>query len=135
VNQPLPKRGQTVLIVDDDEGIREALRDALVDVGYRVATAGNGAEALDVLEASSPDAVLTDLVMPGVDGWELASRVRGNPRFAALPILVMTAHGERLLSTAPVASGYFKKPIDLARLLQGLSRSLTLRRPAPSASC
>src|SRR5207248_6066720 len=65
-----------VLVVDDEPGIVEFLRYALEDNGYRVATAYDGGQALETLDRERPDFVLTDLMMPRLDGWEFCRRLR-----------------------------------------------------------
>ncbi|HMI85801.1 MAG TPA: response regulator [Polyangiaceae bacterium] len=103
-----------VLIVDDEPGLCESLRDFLEDEGYAVSTAANGAEALHLLEgAELPCIMILDLIMPVVTGNEVYDTVRKDPRLANIPIVVSTSDPSR----APAGAVIMKKPINLERLL------------------
>lgn len=127
MNDPLLLRRQVILVIDDDEATCEALASILGDEEYLVITARTGLEGLEIMRTAPVDVAIVDLMMPEMDGWGFVAAVREDPALAGTPVLVMTAHGDRVLATAPVASGYFKKPIVLDRLLQVLHRTLTLR--------
>ena len=81
----------TVLVVDDEAGSRQALMRLLVKEGYETVEAGDGREALRALEARTPDVVLLDLMMPGMDGMELLEALQRHPHWKALPVVVLTA--------------------------------------------
>jgi CheY-like chemotaxis protein len=134
VSQATVARRNTVLVVDDDEATRLALQEVLGDADYDVFVAGSGLEAMQLLRNQPVDAVIIDLMMPEMNGWDLASAIRSEPSLAATPMLVMTAYGAGVLATAPVASGYFSKPIALEPLLGVLRRTLTLRPPPPGST-
>ena len=86
-----PKAGsKTVLVVDDEAPARELIFEILKDAGYSPIAAANGEEALAVLADSIPGAVVLDLLMPGMSGIELLTRIRRSPRLAAIPVLVLT---------------------------------------------
>jgi two-component system response regulator MprA len=114
-----PRRA-TVLLVEDDEGIRETVADSLRFEGYDVALATNGAEALEWIDAGgAPAVVLLDLVMPVMDGQELLHRLR--ERAEHLPVIVMTA----ALGAGPAAASaemVLAKPFDLSDLLAAVER-------------
>lgn len=111
-----------VLVVDADVRSLETLAVALLDSGFAVRTAASGAEALAEARKRPPSLVLTEIAMPGMDGIQLCSELRGDPRLGGVPI-VLLAGGQidpRLRergSTAGV-SDYLTKPIDLPRLVQ-----------------
>jgi diguanylate cyclase (GGDEF)-like protein len=84
----------TVLVVDDDDTVRLLAAAALGDSGYRVITARDGTEALTVLASDAVDCLVTDVHMPGIDGFELCSRVRGMPGLERMQVLVMTGSGD-----------------------------------------
>ena len=126
--------GRVVLVVDDDEATRTALEEVLMDAGYRVIVAESGRAAIDALRREHVDVLIVDLMMPEMNGWDLASAIRSDPELSSMPILVMTAYGAGVLATAPVASGYFSKPIALDPLLGVLRRTLTLRPPPPGGT-
>ncbi len=114
-------RGATVLVIDDDVRNVFALTSALEMHGMTVLYADNGADGVRLLtESSSVDIVLMDAMMPGIDGNETTREIRRNPRFAALPIVFVTAKampGDRESSLAAGASDYITKPVDLDDLL------------------
>lgn len=104
----------TVLVVDDDTDIRESLRMLLEDDGFAVREAGDGAAAVAAMAAERPCFVILDLMMPVMDGWEVAGRMHEDPRLASIPVCVVTATPE----WAPAdAACVLPKPVDLRRLL------------------
>jgi two-component system, chemotaxis family, chemotaxis protein CheY len=104
----------TVLVVDDDQDIRESLRELLECEGYRVRTAADGAEAVAAMDEEAPCFVILDLMMPVMDGWEVAGRMHDEERLASIPVCVVTATPE----WAPADSAcVLRKPIDLDTLL------------------
>jgi len=121
-----------ILVVDDEPAVREAVDRALRLDGYRTQLAADGAQALDALAASAPDAVVLDVLMPGVDGLEVCRRLRG----AGLrtPILMLTARdavADRVRGLDAGADDYLVKPFALDELRARL-RAL-LRRAGPAA--
>jgi two-component system response regulator MprA len=108
-----------ILVVDDERAVRESLRRALELEGYEIELAADGNEALDRLEsASEPDAMILDLLMPGVDGLEVCSRLRGTG--SKLPVLMLTARTEienRVAGLDAGADDYVTKPFALEELL------------------
>jgi CheY-like chemotaxis protein len=110
-----------VVIVDDDADTRDLIRTLLEDEGYRTAQACNGQEALAVLRQPDfrPALILLDLMMPTMDGFQLRARLRADPALAAIPIVVMTAHGAltRALEQSEPPTIVLRKPLDLDRLL------------------
>ena len=117
-----------VLVVDDDLGICRTVEEILTGAGCVVETAGDGREALRRLESSGFDAVLTDVVMPEMDGYELYSAVR--ERHPHLPVLMMTAfhydkdHIIKRSKVEGLKGVVFKKPVDPARLCQVLAETI-----------
>ena len=89
----------SILIVDDEFGLAEMLREMLRDLGFDVSLAINGRLALDILEEGAVDLVLTDMMMPVMDGAELAVAMRRDARHRRTPIIMMTS-----LPTAPLPS-------------------------------
>ena len=110
-----------VLVVEDDEDVRDSIFDALTRKGYQVAVAENGQEALAVLAGRPhPCVVLLDLVMPVMDGWQFLSSVQLDPVLARIPVVVVSAHA----STHPPAgtSQLLRKPFDFHDLFQAVER-------------
>ncbi len=116
-----------VLVVDDEAPIRRALLRALTGHGYRVQLADDGATALDLLAMQRVDLVVLDLMMPGVDGFEVLRQVR---TWSHVPILVLTARGDEVDKVAALdlgADDYLTKPFGIEELL---ARLRALRRRA-----
>ncbi len=119
-------RHDALLIVDDDVRNQSALSKALRARGFAVSVAGSGAQALDMLAAGQFAAVLTDIMMPGMDGYELIRRMRSGST-GQIPIIAVTAKampGDVELCLAAGASDYLAKPVDIDRLLQLLEKWL-----------
>ncbi len=103
-----------VLIVDDEREIRETLEEFFQEEGFTVATAANGAEALDRLhDGEAPCVVLLDLLMPVLGGNEVYQAMQQEPRLVNVPVIVMTSDPSR----APSGLLIMKKPMNMARLL------------------
>ncbi|MDP2300572.1 MAG: response regulator, partial [Actinomycetota bacterium] len=85
-----------VLVVDDDPSIVDMLRMGLEAEGMRVHTAGDGAEALEVLHATAIDLVVLDIMMPRVDGWMALMEIRNDPATADIPVIMLTAKTQDL---------------------------------------
>jgi CheY-like chemotaxis protein/HAMP domain-containing protein len=120
--------GRTVLLVDDDARNIFALASVLERRGMKVLTATTGREAIDRLESSSETAIiLTDIMMPEMDGYETIRAIRQNPRWRRLPIVALTAKamkGDRELCLEAGASDYLAKPVNTEQLLAALRRWL-----------
>ncbi len=117
----------TVLVVDDNLPNLQMLRDYLMLKGYNILTAQSGPEALDILESTSIHAVLMDIQMPGMDGLEVIRILRRDPRFAALPIIAVTAlamTGDRERCLAAGATEYAPKPLSPRQVAIALARLL-----------
>ncbi|MER3433822.1 MAG: response regulator [Leptolyngbya sp. ERB_1_1] len=108
-----------VLVVDDIADNLILLQTVLESEGYIVETALSGKVALDKIEQSHPDLVLLDIMMPGLNGYEVTRRVRQSERFASLPIVLLTAHDEYFQKPYREvgANDLIRKPIDFDELL------------------
>jgi CheY-like chemotaxis protein len=122
-----------VMVVDDDADGAAALAEALFDAGYRVSIAYDGRDALAQLHDATelPDVLLTDLVMPRLDGWTLAQEVCSDPILGRMCIVVMTASGPRAMAAVRAASGYIAKPVVLEQLVTVIEAALAQPRPTP----
>jgi len=106
-----------VLIVEDDDGAREALSDCLEMEGFSVASARNGREALEYLRsAPRPKIILLDLYMPVMTGWEFRAAQKKDAAIADIPVVVVTAFGSGVTKQID-ANLIMHKPLDLDRLL------------------
>jgi len=113
-----------VLLVEDDADIRGAMAELLQDEGYDFILAEHGLDALEALDRQTPSLLLTDLLMPVMNGVELIARLRDEPRWADLPIVVMTAAGDRIIGVELESLNLpvLKKPVDVEDLAQMLAR-------------
>ncbi len=108
-----------ILIVDDTETGREILDALLQSPAYQLVFASNGPEALEKAAAYSPDLILLDVMMPGMDGFEVCRRLRANPRLAEIPIILVTALDDRQSRLQGIEAGaddFVTKPFDHAEL-------------------
>jgi excisionase family DNA binding protein len=115
------QQGPVILIVDDDERVREYVRVNLEMEGYTVREAGSAAQGLEVLEEVSPDLVLLDVMMPEVDGWEMLRRVRERHGTDAMPVVMFSGkvdEGTAGEAAARGAQGFLGKPFDPQQLIQ-----------------
>ena len=123
------ERSARILLVEDNELIRIDLVTILELEGFEVREATNGRSGLAQIEARSPDVVLSDLMMPEMDGYELLRRVRANAAWASIPFIVLSARGEeeavqRALELG--ATAYLRKPVDIPDLLRAIRAPLGL---------
>jgi excisionase family DNA binding protein len=112
--------GPIVLIVDDDERLREYVRVNLEMEGYAVREAGNAEEGLQVLDESTPDLVLLDVMMPDVDGWEMLRRVQERHGVGAIPVIMFSGQvDEQAVAEAATrgAQGFIGKPFNPQQLI------------------
>jgi two-component system chemotaxis response regulator CheY len=116
-----------ILVVDDDEAIRELIAIVLSDEGYGVQTARHGAEALDLIDLDPPDLILLDMRMPVMDGWQFSRTYRQRSSLRA-PIVAHTAGRDSLDAAAQIAAAdYLAKPFELERLLDVVARLIGQR--------
>lgn len=111
---------KTILIADDEPNIVISLEYLLQRDGYRVLVARNGQEALDAVNASAPDLVLLDVMLPQVSGFEVCQKIRENPALAAMRIVMLTAKGRDVEMSKGLALGadaYVTKPFSTQDLL------------------
>ena len=118
---------RNILVVDDNPDKLGLLEAALSLAGYQVTTAMDGEEALAAIESYQPDLVITDVMMPRMNGYELAQRIRANPQTKFIPVIMQTAAGRRVEDLRRAseigALGYITDPSDIDLLL---SRTRTL---------
>ena len=112
----------TVLVIDDEPSARDMISRMLVKDGYRVVTAANGAEGLRIAAEVAPDVITLDIMMPGMDGWAVLSKLKADPALAAIPVVVATIIDDRNLSVSLGAAGYITKPIDREHLSEVVRR-------------
>lgn len=116
-----------LLVVEDEPALQKVLAMRLGLEGFEVRTASDGVEALEMIRAERPDLVLTDLMMPEMDGVELTRRIKGDAELKGIPVLVLTAlkeQRERDNLVAAGADGFAAKPYDSAELTAKLKALL-----------
>lgn len=115
------KKCRSVLIVEDEEGIRETIKMALELEGYEVFVASNGREGLELIpKIPRPCLILLDLMMPVMNGWEFAEQITNDVMLATIPIVLVTAYGDR--ANEVTSKGIIKKPVDLEILYSTVSK-------------
>jgi two-component system chemotaxis response regulator CheY len=115
----------TILTVDDSRTMRDMLRMALADAGYRVVQAEDGLDGLDVLRREAPQVVITDINMPRMDGFGFIEAVRRDAQHRAIPILVLTTESDddkKQRARRAGATGWIVKPFDPAKLVAAIRR-------------
>jgi two-component system response regulator MprA len=115
---------EPILIVEDDESVRDALVAILQQEGYPVGEAGDGAQALALLrEGLNPCLILLDLMMPRMDGWQFRREQLKDSRLAPIPVVVLSASNQaKRLAETPGVVDVFMKPVDLDQLLHTIER-------------
>ena len=115
----------TMLVVDDDASIRELVAEALQGEGYAVETAEGGAQALDMVARAVPDAIVLDIWMPSLDGFDFMRTLRGDPKTQAVPVVAMSAaYPERAAHDLGVQE-FLAKPFEVTALVAAVERALT----------
>jgi DNA-binding response OmpR family regulator len=121
---------KTVLVVDDDPNALDIVRTFLESKGYTVATAQDGNEALSLLEEVRPATVLLDVMMPGMDGWEVARVIKNHPTHGSVRVVMLTARSDFADKHEGLRAGaddYIVKPIQLRELGERVERNLKMR--------
>jgi diguanylate cyclase (GGDEF)-like protein len=136
--EPAVERPDLILVVDDDQDIARFVSVNLKIHGFEVVLAGDGQEALDLVEQRHPDLAVVDLMMPRMDGLELTRRLRANPMTSALPVIMLTAKGmtvDKVVGLTAGADDYLVKPFDtlelIARVRSTLRRNQEFREVSP----
>ncbi len=113
------KKPRKILLVDDEAGFAELLRDLLEMDSYEVVLAYDGQEALEKLQTFTPDAIISDIVMPRLSGFEMFKKVKASPATAAIPFLFITGfQDDRVLAEARKVGvfGILRKPVDIEQI-------------------
>ena len=127
---PLPGRAAvSVLIIDDDEASRELAKRILEKQGYGVLTADGGANGLAMAIEHLPDLIVLDVLMPGMDGWQVLQALHAESATAGIPVVMQSMLSERELGLSLGADDYLTKPIDRARLNEAIRKFLPNTKP------
>ncbi len=119
-----------ILLVDDEPGLREAVQAYLEDSGFTVRSASNAKEGWDLLQQETPDVLISDIMMPQVDGYAFLAQVRDDIRFKGLPVLFLTARGmttDRIQGYNAGCDAYLSKPFDPEELVAVVSNLMGRR--------
>ena len=126
-----PAGAQTVLIIDDDPNVRDLLSRHLEKSGYRVATAGTGADGLERARELRPDAITLDVLMPGMDGWAVLAALKDDAALSDIPVIMVSILDDRSLGYSLGAADYLTKPVGHARLLSVLRKHCPAKGSGP----
>ena len=127
----MKKKNPRILVVDDEQTVRDFLRRALENAGYDVITAADGREALDKVSQFDVSLVLLDIVMPGLDGFEVLEHMR---QYENIPVIMLSGIGGETTKIDTLALGaddYITKPFSVEELLARIQAKLRRAKPAP----
>ena len=122
-----------LLLVDDEPGLREAVQAYLEDSDFAVEVASNARDGWELLQQTNPDLVISDIMMPQVDGYQFLKQVREDPRYKALPVVFLTAKGmtsDRIQGYQAGCDAYLSKPFDPDELVAIVTNLLARRAAA-----
>jgi CheY-like chemotaxis protein len=122
------EEAKLILVADDDDDVRELVVFRLERAGYRVVTAADGQEAVEVALERSPDVCVIDVMMPGLDGYQVTKRMRASAALAGVPIVLLTASVQEAAVNRGFeagASDYIKKPFAPQDLLERIASALS----------
>lgn len=136
-------KDKTILVVDDEPNVRHYLQTVLEDAGFRVLTAGDGVEALEIVRREKPDFISLDLVMPRKSGHKLLYELKRDRELARIPVLIVTAHAKDDLGQADlqdildnrIMSGpgvYLEKPVNPRTYLRSIQQALGIEPDEPT---
>jgi DNA-binding response OmpR family regulator len=125
----MAQQSATVVCIEDEPGVIELIRLILERRGLTVVGAENGAAGLDAIRQSRPALVLLDLMLPGMDGWEIYRRMKADDMMKRIPVIIVTAKAEGidevLAKQVAKVDDYIKKPFSLQELLQSVERVMS----------
>ncbi len=124
-----------ILLVDDEPGVRESVQAYLEDSGYAVQVAAGAKDAWEMLQRDPPELVITDVMMPQVDGYQFLKQMRDDPRFVAMPVIFLTARGmksDRISGYQAGCDAYLPKPFDPEELI-AIVKNILQRRASTNS--
>jgi signal transduction histidine kinase/CheY-like chemotaxis protein len=117
--------GKEILVVDDDTGIRQLLRQELEAVGYNVREAGDGIDAIDKIKKKRPDLIILDVMMPGMNGFDTAAVLKNDPQTAEIPVVILSVLEDRDRGYRIGVDRYFTKPYNTDNLIDEIGTLLS----------
>jgi DNA-binding NarL/FixJ family response regulator len=124
-----------ILLVDDEPGVRESVQAYLEDSGYGVQVAAGAKDAWEMLQRDPPELVITDVMMPQIDGYQFLKQMRDDPRFVAMPVVFLTARGmksDRISGYQAGVDAYLPKPFDPEELI-AIVKNILKRRASTNS--
>jgi two-component system cell cycle response regulator DivK len=122
-----------ILVVEDNETSREMLARRLDRKGFAVVTAADGEQGYALAQSESPDLILMDISLPGIDGWQVIELLKSEAATREVPLIILTAHAlvnDRARADEIGCKDYFSKPVDFKQLLGTIDRLLMEKKPA-----
>jgi CheY-like chemotaxis protein len=117
-----------ILYIEDERPVIELVRQALRLSGLDIVGATSGEQGLEMMRERKPDVLLLDLMMPGVNGWDVYREMKADENLADIPVIVITAkvpkHGHNIIENLPPVDDYITKPFDVDHLLRSVQRFL-----------
>ena len=114
--------GNRILIIDDDPTMRDQLQRLLEKEGYEPVIAADGLQGLQLAQSARPAGILLDLMMPGMDGWQVLTALKADPELATIPVIILSILDQKGMGLSLGAADYLSKPINRRQLLDTLSR-------------
>jgi len=118
-----------LLVIDDDDSVREFLQVYLSKIGYQVVGAENGIDGLKLAKKLRPDAITLDVMMPGMDGWEVLSKLKADPDLAHIPVIMLSMMENQEIGHSLGAAEYLNKPVSRSKLVNVLRKYRSDRDP------
>jgi len=125
----IQREGGVLLVIDDDKNVRELLDAYLSKVGYQVVAATDGIEGLKLAKKLRPDAITLDVMMPGMDGWEVLSKLKADPDLAHIPVIMLTIMEDQEIGYSLGAAEYLTKPVTRSQLINVLRKYRSSKAP------
>ena len=125
------ERLSRVLVIDDDETVHDMLFRLLSKEGFLVEIADNGESGMDKALELKPDVIVLDVLMPGMDGWDVLTRLKNNPETASIPVVMLTMVDDRSKGYTLGVTDYIYKPVDREKLVTAITRCVRYGDTAP----
>ena len=135
-NEALPEASQpvsqadTILVIDDDPAVRDLMFRFLVKSGFNVVVAADGEEGLKLAKRVHPRIVTLDVLMPGINGWEVLRRMKADPDLAGIPVIMVTIVDNEIMGLNLGSSSYLMKPVDRVLLAELIEKHRRTRSPS-----
>jgi signal transduction histidine kinase/DNA-binding response OmpR family regulator len=129
------KRVSTILVVDDDEHVRDLLGRNLTKEGFFVVSAGNGLDGIRIANKNCPDVIILDVMMPGMDGWAVLKVLKNDERTASIPVLMVSMAENAKVGIALGAADYIMKPLDMTKISAAIKKWLRRGSRQPILLC